>query len=118
MFTFNNAKSRRNKYHAVKTMIDGLTFDSKKEATRYRELKLLEKQGLITDLKLQPAYLLQEGFRYAGKMVRSVQYFADFEYKQNGKIIVEDTKGMETDVFKLKRKLFWFRYPELELRVF
>ncbi|RKZ60778.1 MAG: hypothetical protein DRR16_33660 [Candidatus Parabeggiatoa sp. nov. 3] len=114
----NNTKYRRHKYHAVRTRIGDIAFDSKKEARRYQELIKLEEEGHITELTLQPAYMLQEGFKYAGKTIRPIQYFADFQYKQNGKFIVEDTKGVETDVFKLKRKMFWFRYPELELRVF
>lgn len=107
-----------NKYHAVRTVIDGMIFASQKEAKRYQQLKRLEAQKVITDLKVQPVYQLQEKFQYAGKTVKAIRYIADFEYKQNGQIIVEDVKGVETEVFKLKRKFFWFRYPHLELRIF
>ena len=111
-------KSRDNKYHAVTTHIDGCVFASKKEARRYRVLKQLEERGVITELKLQPAYVLLDAFQHAGKTVKAIRYIADFEYQQEGKTIIEDVKGVETDVFKLKRKWFWLKYPSLELHVF
>lgn len=52
-----------------------------------------------------------------GKTFRKIEYVADFQYEQDGKIIVEDVKGMETDVFKLKKKLFEYKYKDLELRI-
>lgn len=103
------------KYHSKKVTYDGIVFDSKREANRYSVLRLLEKSKVITDLKLQPVYLLQEGFKKNGKTYRKITYKADFEYKKGGKIIVEDVKGMKTEVYKLKKKLFEYKYPDLEI---
>jgi hypothetical protein len=105
-----------NKYHNIKTIVDGIKFDSRKEANHYCELKLLQKAGIISDLKLQPRYLLQNSFKYNGKIERAIEYVADFEYVEKGKVIVEDCKGMKTDVYKLKRKLFLYRYDLVEFR--
>ena len=106
-----------NKYGNKKVQIDCYVFDSVKESKRYKELKLLERAGEITNLELQPRFLLQEGFKKNGKTFRKIEYIADFKYIENGKTIVEDVKGMQTDVFKLKHKLFEYQYPELELRI-
>ena len=104
------------KYRAKKTEIDGIKFDSRKEARRYTELKLLERNGDIENLTLQPRFLLQEGFRKNGKAYRKIEYVADFMYKQDGKLIVEDVKGIKTDVYKLKQKLFEKRYQDLTIK--
>ena len=102
------------KYNARKTVVDGITFDSKKEARRYSELKLMEKAGDIYNLELQPRFLLQDKFRYKGKTFRKVEYVADFRYTdKTGATIVEDVKGFLTDVYSLKKKLFLFKYGEL-----
>lgn len=98
----------RNKYHASKTELDGIRFDSRKEAARYRELKLLERAGAIRDLQLQVPFELipkQEG-------ERACTYVADFVYHMTdtGKMVVEDAKGMRTDVYKIKRKLMLWRH--------
>lgn len=105
------------KYRNKKVQVDMYVFDSIAEAKRYKELKLLEREGKISNLKLQPHFLLQESFRKNGKTYRKVEYIADFKYIENGRIIVEDVKGMQTDVFKLKHKLFEKKYPDLELRI-
>lgn len=104
-----------NKYNAQKTEVDGYIFASKKEAARYGELKLLEKEGYIYDLELQPKFVLQEKFRdVEGKMHRAIVYIADFRYKNEaGTEIVVDTKGYKTDVFRIKEKLFLYKYPEI-----
>lgn len=106
-----------NKYKNKKTQVDMYVFDSIAESKRYKELALLERVGEIQDLQLQPKFLLQESFKKNGKTYRKIEYRADFKYIQNGKTIVEDVKGKETDVFKLKHKLFEKRYPELELKI-
>lgn len=106
-----------NKYRNKKIQIDRYVFDSIKEGQRYRELTLLEKAGKISNLELQPKFLLQESFRKNGKTYRKIEYVADFQYIENGKTIVEDVKGMQTDVFKLKHKLFEKKYPNLELKI-
>lgn len=108
----------KNKYRNKKTVIDGITFDSKAEARRYAELKLLERAGEIKDLELQPKYRLLDGFKKNGKTYRPIDYIADFKYvDREGKTIVEDVKGKETEVFKIKQKLFEMKYPGLELKI-
>ncbi len=106
-----------NKYRNKKVIVDGEEFDSKKEGNRYKELKLLLKAGKISNLELQPRFLLQDGFKKNGRTFRKIEYIADFKYIENGKTIVEDVKGMQTDVFKLKHKIFEKVYPDLELRI-
>ena len=96
------------KYHAVRTTIDGITFASKKEAQRYRELKLLERAGEISNLQLQVPYIIIEKSKYG----RAIKYVADFVYQESGKNgpTVEDTKGYRTDVYKLKKRLLAEKY--------
>lgn len=106
-----------NKYRNKKVIVDDYIFDSIQESKRYKELKILEKSGKIQNLELQPHFLLQESFKKNGKTYRKVEYIADFKYIEKGKTIIEDVKGIQTDVFKLKHKLFEKRYPDLELRI-
>ena len=119
----------RSKYKAVKTTIDGITFDSKKEAKRYTELKVLERAGHITHLELQPEYeIVING-------VKICKYKADFRYftvraennerSYNSKgewqtptmtgdkegQIVEDVKGFKTPIYRLKKRLVEASYP-------
>jgi hypothetical protein len=107
---------RLNKYFSRKTTIDGIVFDSKKEGRRYSELKLLERAGEISDLILQPEFILQEGFTKNGKRHRAIVYIADFQYMKNGQTVIEDTKGVKTEVYRIKKKLFEKRYPDLTIR--
>ena len=108
---------RKHKYHATKTIIDDIKFDSKKEARRYKELKLLERAGKIQELELQPKFILQERFVYQSKTIRAITYVADFKYKKGGEIIVEDTKGFRTEVFNIKAKMFKNKYPQYKFIV-
>lgn len=98
------------KYHAKKTVVDGVTFDSKREANRYLVLKGMEEDGTIEDLRRQVRYELVPTFDVDGRHYRPVYYVADFVYVEDGKEIVEDVKGMRTDVYKLKSKLFAYQY--------
>lgn len=99
------------KYHSKRTECDGIMFDSKREATHYAFLKELEKMGEIRDLRRQVKYLLIEGKRWSnGKKHRDTYYIADFVYRQNGKEVVEDVKGYQTRVYKLKKELMKDRY--------
>ena len=100
------------KYNAKKIVVDGIKFDSKKEAARYEVLKGLELVGKIDRLELQPRFVLMDGFRYEGKAVRKIEYVADFLYRDLStcELIVEDVKGVKTDVYKLKKKLFLKHY--------
>lgn len=119
----NNRVTRRyepSKYHNEKTEVDGIVFDSKKEANRYRELKLMEKAGEITDLRRQVKYELipaqyEMGTRIQGSKVQTVErcvekavtYYADFVYRDNmtEETVVEDAKGVKTEAYKIKKKL-------------
>ena len=103
---------KKSKYSSAKTDIDGIGFDSKKEAEFYAELKLRERAGEISHLRLQPRYLLQEAFKHEGKQYREMEYVADFEYIENGVIVVVDVKGFRTAVYMIKRKLFLYRYGD------
>lgn len=105
------------KYHSKKTTIDGIKFDSKKEAQRYVELKTLETAGRIKSLVLQPEFVLIPSFKKNGKAYRKTVYRADFGYlDKNGNYIVEDVKGFKTDVYRLKKKMFEHLYPDLTIK--
>lgn len=96
------------KYHAKKVTVDGITFDSKKEARRWSELKLMESAGIITDLQRQVTFQLLPSQKGEGRTERPVKYVADYVYQENGKTVVEDTKGMKTKDYILKRKMMLF----------
>lgn len=100
----------RSKYHAKRTSVDGITFDSKREADRYLVLKSMEEDGAIEDLRRQVRYELVPSFDVDGRHYRPVSYVADFVYVVDGEEVVEDVKGMRTDVYTLKSKLFARRY--------
>lgn len=100
------------KYKNKKVKIDDITFDSKKEANRYLELKQMQNSGLISDLTLQKPFILVSGTRIAGELRKrpSVRYIADFVYFDNrvGKTVVEDVKSAITKkdkVYRLKKHL-------------
>lgn len=113
-----------NKYRNKKVTVDGQTFDSKKEANRYFNLKLLEKGGVIKNLQTQVKYVLipaqYEGtgeYYTKGKhkgeekkrlVEHEISYVADFVYEQDGETIVEDTKGFRTDIYIAKRKMMLY----------
>ena len=106
-------KSKPNKYHAVKETSGGKKYDSGREAERGRELSLQEYCGFISGLKTQVTFILQDGFEYKGEKIRPIKYIADFQYKKDGKIITEDSKGVRTKVFLIKRKMLLKRYPDI-----
>ena len=90
-----------NKYRNVKTEVDGISFASKAEAARYLELKLLLRAGKISNLEMQPRFRIEvNGFPIC-------TYIGDFQYVENGKTIIFDTKGMKTAVYRLKKKLMF-----------
>lgn len=105
------------KYNNRKVRRDGLTFDSKKEHKRYNELLLLEQAGEIKNLRRQVKFLLiptqrepkiigpRGGVKKGKLLERECAYIADFVYTENGKIVVEDTKGLRTKDYIIKRKL-------------
>ena len=108
---------RRGKYGAIRTKLDGFSFDSRAEARRYSELKLMQMAGAISGLSVHPVYVLQDPFKLAGKTIRGIAYEADFEYLDDSDLIAEDVKGIQTEVFKIKRKMFLKKYPHIELRL-
>lgn len=112
------APARKNKYNNQKTIVDGIEFDSKKEADYYIHLKLLKKAGEIKDIGLQQRFVLQPGFEKNGVKYQPITYIADFVITNNdGTTEAIDVKGVETQVFKIKQKLFEYMYPDLSLKV-
>lgn len=112
---------KKNKYKNKKVIINGKVFDSKKEANRYYELIKMQQAGLIKDLETQKKFLLLDSFKKNGKTYKQISYYADFVYFDIylKKTIVEDVKAskyFKTDVYKLKKKLFEFRYPNLTIK--
>jgi len=104
-------KERKNKYNNRKPVVDGITFDSQKEADYYCKLKLLKKAGEIEEFELQPEFELlpPEEDRVTG---RGIYYRADFRVKYpDGREEIIDTKGYKTPVYKLKKKLLLAKYP-------
>ena len=105
----------RSKYRAVKTTIDGLVFDSKKEAARYQELKMLQRAGKIRDLELQPEYTIWVDTP-SGTRALIADYRGDFRYRtvpwdyEEAETVVEDVKGFKTPIYRLKKKLVEAQY--------
>lgn len=107
----------QSKYRNKKVVLDGITFDSKREAKRYRELLLMEQGGEIADIQRQVKFVLiptqrepdtegPRGGKRKGKTIeREITYIADFVYWKNGALVVEDTKGFRTTEYVIKRKL-------------
>lgn len=114
------AEDKKTKYGNRKVSLDGYEFDSQKEANRYCELKLLERAGMISDLKVHPVYVVWEGFRRGNKWYRDIKMELDFEYIESGKKVVEDVKVdvTKTRPFRIKLKLFTDKYPDIEFRIY
>jgi hypothetical protein len=103
---------KETKYKAKKVELDGHIFDSVIESRYYTQLKWAQEHKTILFFRIQPRYLLQEAFKKDGKSFRKIEYVADFEvHNLDGSIEVIDVKGMETEAFKIKRKLFEKKYP-------
>lgn len=111
---------RTNKYKNTKTIVDGIEFDSRKEAARYKELKLLEAAGEISNLEMQVKFVLiptqrepdfvgvRGGIKKGKVIEKECSYLADFVYIRDGEVIVEDTKGIKTKDYIIKRKLMLY----------
>lgn len=100
-------KKKRSKFNAVRTKVDGITFDSKREAEYYSELKLRQKAGEILGFSRQDQFILDDS---------GTVYRADFViFYPNGRYQIVDVKGVKTDVFRLKMKMLKQRYPGLEV---
>ena len=103
-------RTAHSKYKAKKTEVDGIVFDSKKEAQRFMELELLVKNGAISNLQRQVKFELIPSQKIDGKVAeRACSYVADFVYlDKEGNTIVEDTKGVKTKDYIIKRKLMLY----------
>lgn len=106
----------RSKYGNVRTTVDGITFHSKAEAGRWRELKVRERAGEIVELKRQPRFPIYGG------IFRVATYVSDFAYYEvpihaKSRLVVEDVKGKETEAFKLKWKIVTAHYPTIDWRL-
>ncbi len=109
------------RYHVAlpeERTMDGILFASKAEMRRYAELKILKRSGKIKDLTLQPRFELCPAFVRHGIKYHPLYYVADFEYYdvEKKRKVIEDVKGVETEVFKIKEKLLAFRH-NIELRI-
>ena len=89
------------KYRSVKTVADGRRFDSKREAARYGQLRLMERAGEIVNLRCQVPFVLIPKSRHG----RAIRYIADFVYLRDGRQVIEDVKGYRTGVYRLKRRM-------------
>ena len=94
-----------NKYHNKKCFYKGMTFDSKKERDYYVILEMMLKNKQISDLRTQVKFELQPSFKFKGKTIRSINYIADFTYIKDEQLVIVDTKGYRTEVYKLKKKM-------------
>lgn len=104
------ARSRQPKYKNKTIECDGLKFDSVKEAKRYRELKILERVGEISELQTQYAFVLADSVKFKSEPRRkaALRYFADFVYQAKGQLVVEDVKSVATrkkDSYRIKKHL-------------
>jgi len=116
-------KPKRSKYGAKKVLVDGIRFDSKREAARYQFLKARQDAGEISNLELQPSFKLKCGERpillkskgYPNG--RQATYFADFAYwcPVEEKRVIEDSKGMKTDIYKLKKAIVEAQFPGVKI---
>ena len=101
------------KYGNKKVVVDGITFDSKSEAAYYKKMLRDQEAGLVKEFNMQKTYTLLDKFEHpkTGKAVRAIKYIADFEViYPDGRVEVVDIKGFKTPIYRLKEKLFMFRY--------
>lgn len=104
---------KESKYHNHKVEVDGIKFDSKKESKDWKHLSTLEAGGIISNLRrqvpfeLQPKYVTKDG-----RKIRPISYVADFVYERDGVTYIQDSKGVRTDVYKIKRKMLEYKYPD------
>ena len=106
-----------NKYKNKKTIVDGIKFDSEMESHYYIYLKHLKEIGEVVDFEIQPTFLLQEGFNLNGKRIRAITYKSDFKviYKDGHEEVI-DVKGKLTEEFKIKRKMLFYRYRDINFK--
>lgn len=108
----NSIYVKQNKYKNKSVEYHGIKFDSKKEMAYYIKLEILEQKGIIKDLELQKSFELQPSFKLNGKTYKKITYKADFSYisVEDNKLHVIDVKGFKTEVYKLKKKMFAYKY--------
>lgn len=108
----NSIDVKQNKYKNKKVEYHGIKFDSNKEMAYYIKLEILEQKGKIKDLELQKVYELQPSFKINGKTYQKITYKADFSYisVEDNKLHVIDVKGFKTEIYKLKKKMFAYKY--------
>lgn len=137
-FSKKTESQKMGKIKHKKTEVDGIIFHSKMESEYYEYLKELKAQGIVKRFSLQPSFILQDKFivvdgeiiegshpdfnkikrKTKAPTVQAIKYISDFEVEYaDGKIKIVDTKGQETADFKLKKKMFAYRYPHLELDI-
>jgi hypothetical protein len=112
---FISKRQKRSKYGNVKVELDGHTFASQFEARHYQLLRYRQDHAEISQLTLQPRFEISPaGVSNDGRKIRKTEYVADFSYKEDGVLVVVDTKGYKTTVYKLKKKLFQLRYKNIK----
>lgn len=113
-----SAKEQRTYRLLSKGQLIEIVFDSKIELDRYEELLLLQKSGAISGLEIQKKFVLLDKSEYTEYKMRGVKYYADFYYIEKGKQVVEEwkVKATRTKDYKIKKKMFHVRYPEIEFR--
>jgi len=117
-FAFDHSWSRpRRKYHNETAIVEGQAFDSRREARRFQELRLLERGGEIADLQRQPEFPIHSPIlSHAGEVIGLVvvaKYIADFQYRdlrRAGAVVIEDAKGVRTPLYRLKKRLVVAQY--------
>lgn len=105
------------KYGNKITEVNGIAFDSKKEAAYYEDLLLQQRTGAVKSIELQPEFVLQPGYEREGKKIRPIIYKADFKVTEaSGHVYYVDTKGMRTQVYMIKKKMLLYKYPDIDFR--
>lgn len=102
------------KYRNIRAELDGVVYDSRKEMRRAAALTMMARAGIITNLERQKRFELQRGYvTKDGRSIRPIYYIADFFYfdREKNCLVVEDVKGVRTEVYKIKKKLFEYNYP-------
>lgn len=106
------------KYNNKKVKVDGILFHSRMESMYYRHLQKLKKKGIVVEVELQPQFILLPTIQKSKRKYLKTCYKADFKViYSDGRIDIVDVKGKADKVFQLKRKMFEFFYPDLELSV-
>lgn len=105
------------KYGNRVTEVNGIAFDSKKEAAYYEDLLWRQRTGAIKSIELQPEFVLQPSYEREGKKVRPIIYRADFKVTEaDDHVYYVDTKGMRTQVYLIKKKMLLYKYPDIDFR--